>query len=179
MAKKAKKKATRKRLTEEEKKDRLRSKRKLIEASFAALGADSPYFYSWLKQNVLRRAFRRWPAYYLLFQAKDSKLEYRKDKRGVMRKMRTWQCAECGGWFVRRDLVGDHIQRVGSNPTTPEEIGQMVVGLYCRLKNMQRLCDYKLQDERFNRPSCHYVKTQEERATSGKTSPKARKGKKK
>lgn len=161
---KATKKPPRPKQTEAEKKAKQKAKNKDIAKSFAELGADSPHFHSWLKQNVLRRSFRRWPAYYLLFEQKLSKQELRPMKNGVLRKMRVWQCEECKLWYARKELCGDHIEPVGSNPTSTQEVGEMVIRMFCGVKDMQRLCNYKLDDKRFDGPSCHYTKTQAERA---------------
>lgn len=158
------KKPPRPKQTEAEKKAKQKAKNKEIAKSFADHGTDSPHFFSWFKSNILRRNFRKWPAYYLLFEEKDSKTELRPMKNGVFRKMRVWRCEECKLWYARKELCGDHIESVGSIPKTSHELGETVIRMFCRVSEMQRLCNYKLGDKRFEGPSCHYKKTQAERA---------------
>lgn len=165
MAKKTKAKpAKRIKLTPAQKEAKLKDKKREVALSFAEMGADSPHFPQWLKQNVLRKSFRRWPAYYMAFDKAKSRRILATNKRGVKYYTSAWECAVCGDWFRQKDLCVDHIEAVGGMGTSLEQLAMMIYRMFCRLRETQLLCNYKNDDTRFDRMSCHRQKTKEERA---------------
>ena len=146
-------------LTESEKKARAKEKVREKAEDLATKGVRSAHFNQWLK-SALRKGFRKWPAYYLLYATSPSKYIIAPTKRkGVSKSMKHWKCEECGEWFRQCDLAADHKVDVGGPGESAEEAGRMLYRLYTTIDNMQILCAYKLGDTRFSVRSCHTRKT--------------------
>ena len=127
-------------------------------------------FYEWLKQNVLRKAFRRWPPYSIVL--KRAKVEYMEGNRRRV----GFVCEECGVRVDRREIAVDHIDPIGK----PADIAELIRRMFCPIDNLQAVCNYKLgavRDGKYEQPACHYIKTQKERGNEPKTTEQIRKPK--
>lgn len=125
-------------------------------------------FYTWLKQNVLRKAFRRWPPYSLVL--KRCKQEYMAGNRRRV----GFICEACGKRVDRKEIAVDHDPPIGA----PKDIAELIRLMFCPVDNLQALCNYKLkavQDGKYDTPACHYIKTQKERGNVPKTTEEIRK----
>lgn len=127
-------------------------------------------FYTWLKQNILRRAFRRWPPYSLVL--KRCKEEYTVGNRRRV----GFRCEVkgCGRRVDRKEIAVDHITPVGA----PTDIAELIRRMFCSIDNLQAICNYTLKavaDGKYEKPSCHYIKTQKERGNVPKTTEEIRK----
>jgi len=97
-------------------------------------------------RSVLRQGFQRYPAKQV---ARESN---RKVVRGKRHKYE-YECCDCGGWFVDRDVQVDHIVPAGSLKDYRDLPG-FVRRLYCEPEDLQILCK-----------PCHKEKTKRERKT--------------
>lgn len=128
-------------------------------------------FYTWLKQNILRRAFRRWPPYSIVL--KRCKEEYTAGNRRRV----GFRCEECGVGVDRKEIAVDHITPVGA----PTDIAELIRRMFCSIDNLQAICNYTLKavaEGKYEKPSCHYIKTQKERGNVPKTTEEIRRPKK-
>lgn len=67
------------------------------------------------------------------------------------------QCSECKKWFPFKQVVADHIEPVGKQPTSWEHYPAYYVRMFCPRSNLQPLCT-----------GCHKVKTGKENAARRK-----------
>ena len=96
-------------------------------------------------RSALRKAYMRWPV------KQDCLLSARRpaqdrDKRSKWE----YQCAECGGWWLKKDIAVDHVQEVGSMA----DMNVFIATLFCEESNLQVLCH-----------GCHNAKTQANKCT--------------
>lgn len=83
-----------------------------------------------------------------------------------------YKCAGCGKHYPatmsvnkkpKRMICVDHIEPAGSFKDF-SDAEDFMRNLYCKQENLQVLCDYpKMLFDEMGKPSCHYIKTQEER----------------
>lgn len=119
-------------------------------------------------RSAIRRAFSRSPIVQeALKDARSEEPKYNKDG-SLAKKPHVWfTCAACGRKFKGKDVAADHIDPVIEIEKGFVDWDTFVERLgWERKENLQVLCNYKLKymSDYGNVPSCHYKKTQIERA---------------
>lgn len=120
-------------------------------------------------RGALRRAFSRSPAVQDCKRAsRRESVQYKKDGSVAKRPAVRYQCAECGEWFMGKDVAVDHIDPVVNDGFKDWNV--FVDRLFCNPDNLQVLCSYKLADvkKHNDKISCHLKKTREERTAAKK-----------
>lgn len=90
-------------------------------------------------RSALRKAYMRWPVKTDVLEAARRPAEDR-DRRVKWE----YQCASCGGWWIRGDIQVDHIVPAGNM----EDMNVFIARLFCEEDNLQVLCQ-----------GCHHAKT--------------------
>ena len=90
-------------------------------------------------RSALRKASMRWAV-------KDDVLvaARRPAQNRDYRSKYEYQCASCGGWWIKRDIQVDHIVPVGNM----DDMNAFISRLFCEADNLQVLCK-----------GCHGAKT--------------------
>lgn len=119
-------------------------------------------------RSAIRRAFSRSPVVQeVLKAARSESPKYNKDG-SLSKKPHVWYtCAECKRKFKGTEVAADHIDPVIEIEKGFIDWNTFVERLgWERKDNLQVLCSYKLKYKSNHNdvPSCHYNKTQEERA---------------
>jgi 5-methylcytosine-specific restriction endonuclease McrA len=119
-------------------------------------------------RSAIRRAFSRSPVVQeVLNAARSEEPKYNKDG-SLSKKPHVWfTCAVCGRKFKRTEIAADHIDPVIEIDKGFKGWDVFIERLgWERPENLQVICAYKLKHKQDfdNIPSCHYTKTQEERA---------------
>jgi 5-methylcytosine-specific restriction endonuclease McrA len=76
----------------------------------------------------------------------------RRKRQGSGRHKYEYQCAECGNWYLQKEVDVDHITPAGGFQTA-EEFGVWAFNIMCESEKLQVLCKEK----------CHKAKTKRER----------------
>ena len=117
-------------------------------------------------RSALRRTFSRSPIVQEVKKSTRSEHpQYNKDGSLAKKPAVRYKCAECCELFPGNAVAVDHISPVINIDDTFQDWNQFIDKLFCSPENLQVLCSYKLKDKhKFDgTPSCHHVKTQEER----------------
>ena len=119
-------------------------------------------------RSAIRRAFSRSPVVQeVLKAARSESPKYNKDG-SLSKKPHVWYtCAACNRKFKGTEVAADHIDPVIQIERGFVDWNTFVERLgWERKENLQVICAYKLKymKDHGNVPSCHYTKTQEERA---------------
>ena len=118
-------------------------------------------------RSAIRRTFSRSPKVKEVIDSVRSEHDqYNKDGSLSKRKAVRYKCAHCGRLFMRKDIAVDHINPVIPLDSKFTSWDDFVDRLFCEKSNLQVLCSYTLKrkSEFDNENSCHYKKTQEEKA---------------
>ena len=122
--------------------------------------------YAFIKNNILRRYFRRYPAYgECLRRAKSD--QFVENVRGQLTIRRVfYKCADCQHYYPRKDVCVDHIVPVVGVDGWDGDWNKIVDGMFCELDNLQVMCNYSgiRVEDGIEYRSCHYWKTQAERS---------------
>ena len=120
-------------------------------------------------RGALRRAFARSPAVLnVKYKTRRESPRYKKDGSLSKQKKVEYQCAICKQWYGSNDVAVDHIEPVIPVNGVRSSWDMFMERLFCDEKNLQLVCSYKKKKfELHDKPSCHYLKTQEERLTRG------------
>lgn len=106
-------------------------------------------FMSWVR-SALRSRTRFWKP------TSVAKMKARRKSQRTGRALYEYQCAECKGWFLDKEVAVDHIVEAGSL-TDYEDLPDFVRRLFCEEDGFQVLCN-KREDKKV---SCHKIKTDE------------------
>jgi hypothetical protein len=100
-------------------------------------------------RSMLRNGSRWWKP------IKQCKENAKRAYKGT-RRMQKWeyQCKECGGWFMEKEIAVDHIVEAGTL-TCKEDVGDFVEKLFVEVDGLQILCNKRLDGVE----SCHKKKT--------------------
>lgn len=100
-------------------------------------------------RSRLRRASMYWKP---LKQCKDNAKRLYK---GVNKRQKwEYQCAECKGWFMDKEIQVDHIVEAGSL-RNGDDLKGFVERLFCEVDGLQVLCNKRLD----GKVSCHKKKS--------------------
>lgn len=99
-------------------------------------------FWGWLRSG-LRQMSRRWPP--LVRQAINA--VRRPNQSGNKRLKWEFQCADCKGWFPRKEVEVDHVEPCGSLRSL-QDIAGFVERLFCEPDGLRVLCE-----------GCHAIRT--------------------
>lgn len=106
-------------------------------------------FYSFLRSG-LRQLSRRWPPLVRL----AANAVRRPSQSDNKRQKWEYQCQECQGWFMRKNIEVDHVVPCGSLRSL-EDIAGFVERLFCETDGLRVLCE-----------TCHAARTREQSASS-------------
>jgi 5-methylcytosine-specific restriction endonuclease McrA len=119
-------------------------------------------------RSAIRRAFSRSPVVQEVLQdARSERPRYKQDGALAKKPHVDYTCAVCGRKFKRTEVAADHIDPVIEIEEGFVDWNTFVERLgWERKDNLQVICNYKLKykDKYGDIPSCHYTKTQQERA---------------
>ena len=119
-------------------------------------------------RSAIRRAFSRSPVVQeVLNNARSERPRYKQDGTLAKKPHVEFTCAVCNRKFSRKDIAADHITPVIDIEKGFEGWDKFVERLgWDKKDNLQCICNYKLKykDKYGDEPSCHYKKTQLERA---------------
>ena len=119
-------------------------------------------------RSAIRRAFSRSPVVQeVLKEARSERPRYKQDGTLAKKPHVDYTCAICKRAFKSTEVAVDHIDPVIEIKKGFIDWNTFVERLgWERKENLQVICSYKLKYmfQHGNIPSCHYSKTQEERA---------------
>jgi len=118
-------------------------------------------------RSAIRRTFSRSPLVQeVLKSVRSEHDQLKKDGTLAKRKAVRYECAECGKLFMRTQVAVDHVDPVIPLDEEFTDWNTFVSRLFCDKLNLQVLCSYRIKDKDKHGGilSCHYRKTQEERA---------------
>jgi len=118
-------------------------------------------------RSAIRRTFSRSPLVQeVLKSVRSEHDQFKKDGTLAKRKAVRYECAECGKLFMRTQVAVDHVDPVIPLDEEFTDWNTFVSRLFCDKLNLQVLCSYRIKDKDKHGGilSCHYRKTQEERA---------------
>lgn len=119
-------------------------------------------------RSAIRRAFSRSPVVQEVMKAaRSERPRYKQDGTLAKKPHVDYTCAICQRKFKGTEVAADHIDPVVDIEDGFVDWNTFVERLgWERPENLQVICNYKLKhmDKHGNTSSCHYKKTQEERA---------------
>lgn len=120
-------------------------------------------------RGALRRAFARSPIVSeVKYATRRESLRYKKDGTISKQKKVEYCCAICNNWYGSNDVAVDHISPVIPIDGERSSWDDFMARLFCKKENLQLICSYKKKKfDLHGKPSCHYLKTQEERLIRG------------
>lgn len=105
-------------------------------------------------RSTLRKASRWWKP------VAEARKKARRAVKGGGRQKWEYQCNECKGWFMEKEIAVDHIVEAGTL-TCSSDLPGFVERLFCEVEGLQVLCNKRNDGE----VSCHKKKTDEYRAS--------------
>lgn len=116
-------------------------------------------------RGALRRVFARSPKVIAVKKRARREIpKYRKDGSLAKKPAVQYQCAVCKEWYRGTHVAVDHMVSVIDPETSFVDWNKFIERLDCPEDNLQVLCSYALKyKDEYGRPSCHHIKTQEER----------------
>lgn len=108
-------------------------------------------------RSALRKAWSKYPAKFDVLKNRR-----RNKPKGVVGKHKfEYQCVDCKGWFMQKQIAVDHIIPAGSLKKF-DDLPQFCENLFTSVDGLQILCDNGSE-------SCHKRKTRQERGISETT----------
>lgn len=104
-------------------------------------------FWGWIRSSLRGRSMYWKPI-------AEAKKKSRRDAKGLGRIKYQYQCSECKGWFLDKEVFVDHIKEVGTL-TCASDLPQFIENLFVEVEGLQVLCNKRLD----GKVSCHKVKT--------------------
>ena len=120
-------------------------------------------------RSAVRRAFSRSPLVQeVLRDVRIEEPKYNKDGRKSKKPAVFYICAACRMKFKGKHTAVDHIDPVVVPKQGFVDWNTFISRLWCKKENLQVLCSYKLTEKHLynDETSCHYKKTQEEKASA-------------
>lgn len=122
-------------------------------------------------KGALRKAFRRHPAAKIALMKRRVELPGKRNKDGSISKRSQvfYRCEHCQELFKAQQVAVDHIEPVVPLHASTSELNfanwllLIARGIFCKVENLQVLCNIPLKKLPKGFSSCHLKKTQEER----------------